>query len=157
MSMTNKPAVIHGDCLQVLAAMPGACIDSIVTDPPYELGFMGKKWDGSGIAFSVELWTEALRVLKPGGHPGRVPFAWHRADTRVSAHYQGPFVVGSRRGREGHRGDLMRRHKLTAREKLLKAPRLWTVPSASGAVPVRPSSIRESSRIANALLQGKPP
>ena len=35
--------------------MPDACMDSIVTDPPYELGFMGKKWDGSGIAYSVEM------------------------------------------------------------------------------------------------------
>lgn len=43
-------------------------IDAIVTDPPYELGFMGKSWDSSGIAYSVELWSEALRVLKPGGH-----------------------------------------------------------------------------------------
>ena len=43
-------------------------IDSIVTDPPYELGFMGKSWDNSGIANNVEMWTEALRVLKPGGH-----------------------------------------------------------------------------------------
>jgi DNA modification methylase len=43
-------------------------IDSIVTDPPYELGFMGKAWDRSGVANSVELWREALRVLKPGGH-----------------------------------------------------------------------------------------
>jgi len=44
------------------------CVDAIVTDPPYELGFMGKAWDRSGIAYSVELWREALRVLKPGGH-----------------------------------------------------------------------------------------
>jgi site-specific DNA-methyltransferase (adenine-specific) len=43
-------------------------IDSIVTDPPYELGFMGKSWDATGIANSVEMWSEALRVLKPGGH-----------------------------------------------------------------------------------------
>lgn len=43
-------------------------MDSIVTDPPYELGFMGKSWDSSGIAYSVELWGECLRVLKPGGH-----------------------------------------------------------------------------------------
>lgn len=43
-------------------------IDAIVTDPPYELGFMGKKWDASGIAYNVELWRECLRVLKPGGH-----------------------------------------------------------------------------------------
>ena len=43
-------------------------VDSIVTDPPYELGFMGKKWDSTGIANNVELWKECLRVLKPGGH-----------------------------------------------------------------------------------------
>ena len=43
-------------------------VDSIVTDPPYELGFMGKKWDSSGVAYRVDVWAEALRVLKPGGH-----------------------------------------------------------------------------------------
>jgi site-specific DNA-methyltransferase (adenine-specific) len=43
-------------------------VDSIVTDPPYELGFMGKQWDSSGVAYSVDVWREALRVLKPGGH-----------------------------------------------------------------------------------------
>ena len=43
-------------------------IDSIVTDPPYELGFMNKKWDSTGIAYNVDLWKECLRVLKPGGH-----------------------------------------------------------------------------------------
>jgi DNA modification methylase len=52
----------------VLALMPDNSIDSIVTDPPYELGFMGKKWDSTGIAYDVELWRECLRVLKPGGH-----------------------------------------------------------------------------------------
>ena len=48
--------------------MDADSIDSIVTDPPYELGFMGKSWDSSGVAFNVEVWREALRVLKPGGH-----------------------------------------------------------------------------------------
>lgn len=48
--------------------MADASVDSIVTDPPYELGFMGKSWDASGIAFNVDVWREALRVLKPGGH-----------------------------------------------------------------------------------------
>ena len=41
---------------------------AIVTDPPYELGFMGKKWDSSGIAYDPVVWQEALRVLKPGGY-----------------------------------------------------------------------------------------
>jgi site-specific DNA-methyltransferase (adenine-specific) len=58
----------HGDCRQVLASLPDCSVDSVVTDPPYELGFMGKAWDGSGIAYSVEMWAEVLRVLKPGGH-----------------------------------------------------------------------------------------
>jgi site-specific DNA-methyltransferase (adenine-specific) len=51
-----------------MRGMPENSVDSIVTDPPYELSFMGRKWDGSGIAYSVEMWGEALRVLKPGGH-----------------------------------------------------------------------------------------
>ena len=60
--------VIQGDCIERLREMPDDSIDAIVTDPPYELGFMGKSWDSTGIANSVELWAEALRVLKPGGH-----------------------------------------------------------------------------------------
>jgi site-specific DNA-methyltransferase (adenine-specific) len=58
----------HGDCIKVMRGMADNSVDSIVTDPPYELGFMGKSWDSTGIAYSVEMWTEALRVLKPGGH-----------------------------------------------------------------------------------------
>ena len=57
-----------GDNREVLRSMPSDSVDSIVCDPPYELGFMGKKWDASGIAYDVTLWAECLRVLKPGGH-----------------------------------------------------------------------------------------
>lgn len=64
----NQIALHHGNCIDVMRGMPDNCVDSIVTDPPYELGFMGKSWDSTGIAYSVELWTQALRVLKPGGH-----------------------------------------------------------------------------------------
>ena len=60
--------LINSDCIATMKAMPDNFIDSIVTDPPYELGFMGKSWDSTGIAFNVEVWKEALRVLKPGGH-----------------------------------------------------------------------------------------
>lgn len=60
--------IIQGDCLEKLKELPENSVDSIVTDPPYELGFMGKDWDRTGIANNVELWKECLRVLKPGGH-----------------------------------------------------------------------------------------
>lgn len=60
--------ILRGDCIAAMRAIPDATFDSVVTDPPYELGFMGKAWDASGIANSVEMWREALRVLKPGGH-----------------------------------------------------------------------------------------
>jgi site-specific DNA-methyltransferase (adenine-specific) len=64
----ENATVYLGSNLDVLPMLPDNSIDSIVTDPPYELGFMGKSWDNSGIAYSVELWTECMRVLKPGGH-----------------------------------------------------------------------------------------
>jgi hypothetical protein len=60
--------ILKGNCLDTLKTLPDCSIDSIVTDPPYELGFMGKSWDASGIAYNVEMWRECLRVLKPGGH-----------------------------------------------------------------------------------------
>jgi len=55
-----------GDCLEVMRSMPENSVDTCITDPPYELGFMGKKWDSSGIAFQVETWQAVYRVLKPG-------------------------------------------------------------------------------------------
>ena len=60
--------LLKGDCLERIKEIQDASIDSIVTDPPYEIDFMGKGWDRSGIAYNVELWRECLRVLKPGGH-----------------------------------------------------------------------------------------
>ena len=58
----------QGDNLDVLPTLADNSVDAIVTDPPYELGFMGKSWDASGIAFNPAMWREAMRVLKPGGH-----------------------------------------------------------------------------------------
>lgn len=56
-----------GDCKDRMDEMDTDSIDEMVSDPPYELKFMGSKWDNSGIAFSQEFWTRVYRVLKPGG------------------------------------------------------------------------------------------
>jgi site-specific DNA-methyltransferase (adenine-specific) len=60
--------LICGDCREVMETFKENSFDSIVTDPPYELKFMGKKWDGSGISYDEKVWKECLRVLKPGGY-----------------------------------------------------------------------------------------
>ena len=92
----DRIKLLEGDCLARLDELPENSIDSVVTDPPYHLtsivkrfgkpnsapaqfgtdgayarasrGFMGKEWDGGDIAFRPELWAKVLRVLKPGGH-----------------------------------------------------------------------------------------
>lgn len=56
----------QGDCLEVMKTLPDNSVDSIVTDPPYGISFMGKKWDYD--VPGVDVWAEALRLLKPGGH-----------------------------------------------------------------------------------------
>ena len=58
--------LFNGDCLEKLGELQCACVDAIITDPPYGLSFMGKKWDYE--VPSVDIWKECLRVLKPGGH-----------------------------------------------------------------------------------------
>lgn len=66
----------HGDCLAVQAAMDAESVDACVCDPPYHLtgskggarGFMGKEWDGGGIAHDPATWAAVLRVLKPGAY-----------------------------------------------------------------------------------------
>ena len=60
--------VRQGDCIEQMRGFEADSIDAIVTDPPYALNFMGKAWDTAGVAFDPATWTEALRVLKPGGH-----------------------------------------------------------------------------------------
>lgn len=113
--LDGKVELIAGDCLEAMAAMPENSVDAIVTDPPYHLtsivkrfgaadaapqqaedatrgqtgayrrasaGFMGKAWDGGDIAFRVETWAAALRVLKPGGY--LLAFASTRGFGRMS-------------------------------------------------------------------------
>jgi DNA modification methylase len=66
--MIELNRIYNEDCLDGMKLLDDNSIDNIVTDPPYELGFMGKKWDSTGIAYNIELWKECLRILKPGGH-----------------------------------------------------------------------------------------
>jgi len=64
----SDPRITHADCLDWLPTLEAESADSCVTDPPYELGFMGKAWDRQGIAVNVEMWEQVFRVLKPGAH-----------------------------------------------------------------------------------------
>lgn len=65
----NKDYKLYqGSMLDMLEVIEPSTIDSIVTDPPYELNFMGKGWDNSGIAFQKETWEKCYDVLKPGGY-----------------------------------------------------------------------------------------
>ena len=60
--------IFNIDCREGLKKIADNTVHSIVTDPPYELGFMGKEWDKTGIAYNIEFWEECLRVLRPGGY-----------------------------------------------------------------------------------------
>ena len=60
--------IINNDCLIALEELEENSIDSIITDPPYELNFMNKGWDNAGVSFNKETWQKCLRVLKPGGY-----------------------------------------------------------------------------------------
>jgi site-specific DNA-methyltransferase (adenine-specific) len=72
--------LLMGDCLDVLRTMPDCSVDAVVTDPPYGLAFMGKRWDYD--VPSVAIWAECLRVLKPGGH--LLAFAGTRTQHRMA-------------------------------------------------------------------------
>jgi site-specific DNA-methyltransferase (adenine-specific) len=78
--MMGKNELIHGDCLEVMRGMGAASVDAVVTDPPYGLSFMGKKWDYD--VPSEDVWRECLRVLKPGGH--LLAFAGTRTQHRMA-------------------------------------------------------------------------
>jgi DNA modification methylase len=63
---TRRAYLALADALVFLRGVPDNTFDSCVTDPPYEIFLLGNDWDRTGIAFSVEFWSEVLRVLKPG-------------------------------------------------------------------------------------------
>jgi len=60
--------LVLGDCIEKMKEISSNSIDCIVTDPPYEIGFMDVSFDKTGIAHNVEMWKECLRILKPGGY-----------------------------------------------------------------------------------------
>jgi site-specific DNA-methyltransferase (adenine-specific) len=72
--------LLLGDCLEVMKTLPDCSVDAVVTDPPYGLSFMGKRWDCD--VPSVAIWAECLRVLKPGGH--LLAFAGTRTQHRMA-------------------------------------------------------------------------
>lgn len=67
-SKGNNFELYNGNMQDLLNIIKPNSIDSIITDPPYELGFMGKSWDNSGIAFQVDTWRKCYSVLKPGAY-----------------------------------------------------------------------------------------
>jgi len=80
----SETKLILGDCIEKMKDMPDNSVDSIVTDPPYGLSFMGKKWDYD--VPSVEIWEECLRVLKPGGY--LLSFAGTRTQHRMAVNIE---------------------------------------------------------------------
>ncbi|WP_085708321.1 MULTISPECIES: site-specific DNA-methyltransferase [unclassified Pseudomonas] len=79
--MPPSHQILVGDCIEMMRTLPDNSVDSVVTDPPYGLSFMGKKWDYD--VPTVEVWAECLRVLKPGGH--LLAFAGTRTQHRMAA------------------------------------------------------------------------
>lgn len=66
--MLELDRIYENDCRFGLRELDENSIDAVITDPPYELGFMDKQWDNTGIAYNMCMWQSVLRALKPGGH-----------------------------------------------------------------------------------------
>ena len=81
-SESQSHKLYQGNMLDMLEVIEPNSIDAIVTDPPYELNFMGKGWDRSGIAFQKETWEKCLKVLKPGGY--LLAFGGSRTSHRIA-------------------------------------------------------------------------
>lgn len=67
-SKDDNYTLYHGDMMNILEKIKPNSIDSVITDPPYELNFMAKDWDNRGISFRKETWEKCFEVLKPGGY-----------------------------------------------------------------------------------------
>jgi site-specific DNA-methyltransferase (adenine-specific) len=81
--LADGVTLYQGDCVAVMAALEAESVHAVVTDPPYELGFMGKAWDAAGgVASTPATWARAFDALKPGGH--LVAFAGSRTYHRIA-------------------------------------------------------------------------
>ena len=80
----DQTTIYNGDCREVLQTLPDDSVDAVVTDPPYGLSFMGKRWDYD--VPGVEVWQQCLRVLKPGGH--LLAFAGTRTQHRMAVNIE---------------------------------------------------------------------
>ena len=76
--------IFCGDCVDVMKSFDDDSVDAVITDPPYGLSFMGKKWDYD--VPGVEVWRECLRVLKPGGY--LLSFAGTRTQHRMAVNIE---------------------------------------------------------------------
>lgn len=81
---SNHGNLYQGDCKEVMKAFADNCFDTIITDPPYAIGFMGQKWDYE--IPDVGIWQECLRVLKPGGTA--LVFAGSRTQHRMACNIE---------------------------------------------------------------------
>ena len=80
----EQTTIYNGDCREILETLPDDSVDAVVTDPPYGLSFMGKRWDYD--VPGVEVWQQCLRVLNPGGH--LLAFAGTRTQHRMTVNIE---------------------------------------------------------------------
>jgi DNA modification methylase len=80
---TSGVRIIEGDCISKMNALLNpSSIDCILADPPYEIGFMGKGWDKTGVAYNPRTWRACHRVLKDDGY--LLVFAATRTQHRIA-------------------------------------------------------------------------
>lgn len=81
-SECGRAVIYLGDCREVLPQLDEHQFHSVATDPPYELEFMNKGWDGSGVAYDLQTWKAVLRACLPGAH--MLAFGGSRTEHRMT-------------------------------------------------------------------------